>query len=1034
MKVPFSSRRQETNPSGSGSHESRTSSDDCPIAKALEEYLERCDAGRPPDHESFLAAHAEIADALKLAMDGLDFVNRFGPHLQEHSESTSGSATRSAAQHVPHCLGDFRIIRELGRGGMGVVYEAEQLSLGRSVALKVLPYAAMLDERHLQRFRNEARAAATLSHPNIVPVHFVGADRSVHFYAMQLIDGQSLAHMIAKLRTDLDDSGASPTAESGKLSLDQGSLPRVFTADTQPIAELSTQYSASPKHYFRRVAELGMQIAQALAHAHNSGIVHRDVKPANVLLDKEGKAWITDFGLARIETDGNITLSGDFLGTLRYMSPEQARGDRHVVDHRTDIFSLGATLYEVVTLRPAFDGQNREQLFNQISFEAVRSPRSANPAVPHELETILLKAMEKDPVDRFASAGEFADDLQRFLNDEPIQARRPSLMARSVRWARRHVAWFVSLTLVFGVAAVAALAANYLTSRERARTATAFEQAEANFDTALKAVDDMYLELATRWIDEATAPSRIQQDFLLRARSFYADVARRPLNTTQDRAQAARVFARIGQIDLFLDNYDAADTAFQRSITLCQQLLNDQPENNRLRSELARQYRRRAETLTKLVDLPRARQAFELGCAQWNQLQAHVELEPEDELERIRIDHGLAKLSLYANELETAQSELESARRQTRLLPQASTIPDVGYAELENKRLSAMILLARGDLSAALDEAQSALFGYRFRRERLFSEDHTTIQLEAQLIDLIGQIAEARGDWAQARQLYLSGLEIQRRNLQSRKEPSQLIVSSSFLGEAGRLESAAFSGYIETQLRLARVLIQIECPYEAENRLGQCQLASYVISADRLDILRYHVAEANTWALLWQVIQTRRPNEAAVVLDYAVQIWHEILARFPNASEFRSGVHGFENDLAWFRGLLDSAHDKQLMDQELWIVPATLRAPPNIAFHRDAAGRSWLDAGQPERALAPLQQSADMREADHAYAWLQLAIAHARLGERNEAESWLNKADREMSRTKAVSPELKELRDAALHEIGRSPIRGPSRHRDNQTK
>jgi serine/threonine protein kinase/Tfp pilus assembly protein PilF len=329
-------------------------------------------------------------------------------------------------------LGDFRILREVGRGGMGVVYEAEQISLGRRVALKVLPFAATMDPRHLQRFHNEARAAAGLHHTSIVPVYGVGCDRSVHFYAMQFIEGQTLAALIADLR---QRGGQSP------LPADQPTTPHVPgapAAETVERAATSTERPAQDSAYFLRVAEWGIQAAEALDYAHQMGVVHRDVKPANLLLDAAGRLWVTDFGLAQAQSHVRLTQTGDLVGTLRYMSPEQALAKRVVIDHRTDVYSLGATLYELLTLRPAYSGNDRQELLRQIAFEEPARLRRLNRAIPAELEIIVLKALEKNPKDRYATAQELADDLERYRRDEPIRGRRPSLMRRAQKWARRH--------------------------------------------------------------------------------------------------------------------------------------------------------------------------------------------------------------------------------------------------------------------------------------------------------------------------------------------------------------------------------------------------------------------------------------------------------------------------------------------------------------------------------------------------------------------------------------------------------------------
>jgi tetratricopeptide (TPR) repeat protein len=373
-------------------------------------------------------------------------------------------------------LGDFCILREIGRGGMGVVYEAEQISLGRRVALKMLPFAAAMDPRQLQRFKNEAQAAAQLHHTNIVPVFGVGCERSVHYYAMQYIEGQTLAAVIAELRQQAGlEKGvpsrrlsevvhelvsgrwapAKPAAGAGPATVPYvpGQASPASAEETAPRAGRSTESSIKSAAYFRTVANLGVQAAEALEHAHQLGVIHRDIKPANLLVDGRGNLWITDFGLAHCQSQPALTMTGDLVGTLRYMSPEQGLGKRLLLDHRTDIYSLGVTLYELLTLEPAFSGSDREEVLRQVASQEPCPPRQRNKAIPRELETIVLKAMEKSPEARYATAQELADDLQRLLDDKPIQAMRPTLVQRTGKWCRRHKA------VVWASAAVAVVVA-----------------------------------------------------------------------------------------------------------------------------------------------------------------------------------------------------------------------------------------------------------------------------------------------------------------------------------------------------------------------------------------------------------------------------------------------------------------------------------------------------------------------------------------------------------------------------------------------
>ena len=440
--------------------------DDPRVVEALDEYLAALEAGKKPDRQEFLSRHSTIADALAECLEGIEALHQAGSSSQP---SAGGSLTGAAGLQDGTPLGDYRLLREIGRGGMGIVYEAEQLSLGRRIALKVLPFALTLDPRQLQRFKNEARAAAQLHHQHIVPVYAVGSERGVHFYAMQYIEGQSLAEVIRDLRQQAapfrlargESSQARPGHDDStgtyvpQEEADSAVSAPPRTAETvKSISALATSYSTDSRGFYRTVARLGIQAAEALEHAHEYGVIHRDIKPGNLMVDAHGHLWITDFGLAQFQTDAGLTQSGDLLGTLRYMSPEQASGQRISIDHRTDVYSLGATLYELLTLRPPFEGNNRQTLLHQILNDEPKPLRTFQKSIPVELETILLKALAKSPGERYATAREFADDLSRFLQDKPIQARRATTVQRLRKWARRHpsIFWAVVVLCLFTVA------------------------------------------------------------------------------------------------------------------------------------------------------------------------------------------------------------------------------------------------------------------------------------------------------------------------------------------------------------------------------------------------------------------------------------------------------------------------------------------------------------------------------------------------------------------------------------------------------
>lgn len=350
----------------------------------------------------------------------------------------------SRAASLPKQIGDFEIRRELGRGGMGVVYEAYQKSLKRKVALKILSNGLGLSSKAILRFRREAEAAGKLHHTNIVPIYTTGEDKGIHFYAMELIDGPSLDQVIAELKLPSENGSAAANDR-----------PSATAMQTNISSTIST---ASGTGYFDSVATMIADVAEALDHAHEHGVIHRDVKPSNLLLGPDGRLSINDFGLARMLEQPGMTVSGEFVGSPLYMSPEQITAGRVQLDHRTDIYSLGATLYEILTLQPPFPGQNRDQVLSQILHKEAISTRKVNRKVPSDLDTICMKAIDKDPDRRYQTAGKMAEDLRNYVNRFAISARRIGPLGKSYRWLRRHpsVAFsmltvLLSTAILFGV-------------------------------------------------------------------------------------------------------------------------------------------------------------------------------------------------------------------------------------------------------------------------------------------------------------------------------------------------------------------------------------------------------------------------------------------------------------------------------------------------------------------------------------------------------------------------------------------------------
>jgi serine/threonine protein kinase len=505
--------------------------DDPRVLELAKEYMAELERGSRPDRGRYLARHPDLAAAVARCLDGLDLLHQGARALARSDAPGLRLDTGLAAGDR---LGEFEIVREVGRGGMGVVYEALQPSLGRKVALKVLPLAAALSPKQLQRFQTEAHAAAQLHHTNIVAVHAVGCERGVHYYAMQFIDGMPLDAFIRDLR------GAEGRAGGSTSTMDLRAGP------TAPGTSTASRPGRGRETY-RTLARIAAQVADALDYAHEAGVVHRDIKPGNLLLDSKGIVWVTDFGLAQVTARAGLTQTGDVFGTLRYMSPEQAAGRRVDVDHRTDVYSLGATLYELLTLMPVFAGSDRRKLLHRVLNVEPVPPRLADRSIPAELETIVLKALAKAPADRYATAGEMAADLRRFLEDKPILARRPTWAGRARKWVRRHpsAVWAVVLVLVVNVAGLAVSTA--LVGRERDRTAAALDRERQRADEAerrfrqAKAMSDVLLRVSEEELGESSPFQGTRRRLLQTALENYRDLQRNGPADPEVRAEIERI-------------------------------------------------------------------------------------------------------------------------------------------------------------------------------------------------------------------------------------------------------------------------------------------------------------------------------------------------------------------------------------------------------------------------------------------------------------------------------------------------------------
>jgi serine/threonine protein kinase/WD40 repeat protein len=434
-----------------------------PLEDIATEFIRLHRSGENVSVADFAARYPDHAARLRRLLPTIACMERCSP---TRANDSTVASPRAGVNPLPRTLGDYRLLRFAGRGGMGVVYEAEQTALGRRVALKLLSQTATADSVRLIRFQREAQAAARLHHSNIVPVFGVGEEDGQHFYAMQYIDGCTLREWLSfdAGGSEVGSGTARPGQDLARHSGERGPRP------VQPATP-----AAGNAVRFRFAAEVGRQVAEALAHAHEQGILHRDIKPGNLLIDRKQTVWVADFGLAKLESGEDLTAAGDQVGTMRYMAPEQLHGQ---ADERSDLFALGLTVYEIMAGRPAFDSQQQGALVQQVTAASPPSLRSLTPSPPRDLVTIVEKLIDRDRAHRYQTARQAADDFQHFLRDEPISARRPGSVEKLARACQRNPVTAVLTATALLVPSLVALGWALTLERANTRTVEQLQRAE----------------------------------------------------------------------------------------------------------------------------------------------------------------------------------------------------------------------------------------------------------------------------------------------------------------------------------------------------------------------------------------------------------------------------------------------------------------------------------------------------------------------------------------------------------------------------
>ncbi len=827
------------------------------LGEVLDELLVQAEEGLAPDIDAACQRHPDLASAIRHYVRSMQMLHN-AAHAKPAS-STDGSRINLLAPPERQ-LGDYRLVREIGRGGMGIVYEAQQQSLARRVALKILPFAAVLDSRQITRFQNEAQAAASLHHPHIVPVYAVGHERGTYYYSMQYIDGQTLEFAIDQMRQGRDGSLFGLRAmDHAQVQLRNASTMVAFKShssipvpppiDPQPEAgpaastvrmdaNASTVHNVRNRDYIRRVAEIGVQAAEALHYAHEHGIVHRDVKPSNLMLDASGSLWITDFGLAQCATSTSLTRSGDVVGTLRYMSPEQATGRSHLIDHRTDVYALGATLYELLTLRAVVDSADRMAMVRQIELDSPRSLRHFNAAIPVDLENIVLKAIAKSREERYASADELASDLKRFLTGHTPLARRPTLLDHSARWIRRHAKGVAVAALVAGVLLVGAIGTAFVLQEKNRQIVAAHRQAESYLLRANEAVYQVGNSLLHR-LELLPGSEEIRRDTARDALAYFEAFANFAHSRSLMQADVARALMICGDLELQLGEAAAAVDRYRRAQELWSRV--DTPD--RLAQLLLCQ-NNLATAHAQLGNLEEAQGTLQLAIKQaTSQLSATNNSTDQITIVLLHLNLGhvlsemrqgeaaLGQFAAAIDELDRLQNS-GSLTIRSPLVSSGTASSQAGRLSEELDALLAAALLQSGQATTDAVQARELVeraVAINARRAQKNPDDLSAVHDLALARLALGASALSAGDLEEARHLFQKAVQ----QLQRLKEQSPAVVQFSIdlasgLNNLGQVDldaealADAEKHFVESKRLLERLHTQNEDYWIASNLGGVC--------------------------------------------------------------------------------------------------------------------------------------------------------------------------------------------------------------------
>lgn len=922
-----------------------SSDDRNPVELLAEEFVRRRRTGQYPSVSEYVEQYPDHAEEIRELFPTMMMMEQLKPPGAQE-------ALDHAAPLVDR-IGDFEILREIGRGGMGVVYEALQESLGRRVALKVLSNRSLHNPKRIQRFTREAHAAAKLHHTNIVPVFGAGEQDGLHYLVMQYINGQGLDKVLTALRFQLDGVTAPMAAAESNTLLDETSsydaqeaslLARSLMSSVEPAAPIRLASSdsmsalnglsvsagpnlstvdrpgsrqtmveesdtgdvtvyepsefptmkASPA-YWQNIARLAVQVAEALDYAHAHGTYHRDIKPANLLLDQTGAVWVADFGLAKLSSADDLTNSGDIVGTLAYMPPEQFDGK---ADHRSDIYGLGLTLYELATLRPAFADLDRARLIRMVTDSEPARPRKVNPHIPRDLETIILKAIAKDPGQRYQSAADVAADLHRFLEDRPIKARRIGPVERLWRWCRRNRA----LAASSAVALLALLVAVFTTSigyyrvrqemaatsvalegeqREKEKAISERERAETALDVALLVLDQVFEQVAPRR-EHMSLDSGFQEELepavlgpavtasnaqlLNSLLTFFDRFTELDLASPNVRFKSGQARRRVADIAMRLGQYEHAIDSYRSAIDVLKPLVDEEGEQVEFRKELIETYNGLGGALRDRKFYSEAIAAHEAALELLDTEDESAARVPQDRYRIVETLRSLGTAQAMNRQVDEARASLQDAMRRIRdLLTSNPTISDYQMAEANVQRSLAQIMM----MTREWDEARELFRSSREKVEALAQKHPEVARYTFHLVQTyiaMGYRTRDQDQWAERSEQLQNAARL----------ANQLVRRNPDVPEYQLLQARSL-------LTLGHMYRYQESPAEAVTEFQKATNILRTLTFQFPTVPTYHFYLASGSGSLGQALcDTGDLAEARVAQENAISSYHDFLISDPD--------------------------------------------------------------------------------------------------------------------------------------------------------